>query len=269
MDIIEPDLSSEDEPVPTPVRRRIQRPQQPRYVNPTLTEAITSRRKGAKQARRCENLRDLISMVEKEDLDLDFDMFEPTVSAFAELFSEREKMKAWNDFINSTEEEQAEFLQTGTRHIEENGNQVENDRENGNDLDDSWECVPRSCVTDKRSAHPSFSAEECFQKLDKNIRTMLKRRQRPMGMLTWLENEIISFFKEWPTSVYISKLSSSYERMMVHALCQYLDLQSKSVDSNGVRQTQVENLKPSFTCPPVLLTEYLEQTLSSKNNQRL
>ena len=38
-------------------------------------------------------------MVEKEDLELDFDMFEPTVSAFAELFSEREKMKVRGIFI--------------------------------------------------------------------------------------------------------------------------------------------------------------------------
>ena len=34
-----------------------------------------------------------MSMVEKDELDLDFDIFEPTMSAFAELFTEREKMK--------------------------------------------------------------------------------------------------------------------------------------------------------------------------------
>lgn len=269
--ILEPDLSSEDEPLPTPVRRRVQRPQRPRIEDQNLTDAITSRRKGVKQARRCEHLRDLMSMVEIDDIELDFDVFEPSVSAFAELFTEREKMKAWNDFVNSTEEEQAEFLKTGVLHVEENGNQTEGDTENNNSggLDDTWECVPRMCVTDKRCTHPSFSAEECFLKLDKNIRTMLKRRQRPMGMLTWLEKEIVSFFLEWPTSVYISKLPSSYQRMMVHALCQYLDLHSKSFDADGLRQTQVENPHPSFTCPPVLLTEYLEQTCSSKTGQTL
>ena len=39
------------------------------------------------------SVRDLMSVVEKEDLELGFDVFEPSVSAFAELFSEREKMK--------------------------------------------------------------------------------------------------------------------------------------------------------------------------------
>ena len=34
-----------------------------------------------------------MSMVEIDDIELDFDVFEPSVSAFAELFTEREKMK--------------------------------------------------------------------------------------------------------------------------------------------------------------------------------
>ena len=56
--------------------------------------------------------------------------------------------------MNSTEEEQAEFLKTGVLHVEENGNQTEGDTENNNSggLDDTWECVPRMCVTDKRSS---------------------------------------------------------------------------------------------------------------------
>lgn len=48
------------------------------------------------------------------------------------------------------------------------------------------------------------------------------------GMLVKLEVDIVSFFKEWPQSVYVSNLSNSYERMMLHALCQYLELISKS-----------------------------------------
>ena len=57
--------------------------------------------------------------------------------------------------MNSSEEEQAEFLQSGAHHDKLNQNQVEN-TENNNGLDDSWECVPRSCVTDKRTGKWSF-----------------------------------------------------------------------------------------------------------------
>jgi uncharacterized surface protein with fasciclin (FAS1) repeats len=38
-------------------------------------------------------VKELINMVEKEDIELDFNIFEPTISAFAELFNEHEKMK--------------------------------------------------------------------------------------------------------------------------------------------------------------------------------
>jgi len=38
-------------------------------------------------------------MVEKGDAELDFDMFEPSMSVFAELFAEREKMQVGDQFI--------------------------------------------------------------------------------------------------------------------------------------------------------------------------
>ena len=54
--------------------------------------------------------------------------------------------------MNSSEEEQAEFLQTGALQDKHNGNQVEN-TENGMTLDDSWECISHSCLTDKRAGN--------------------------------------------------------------------------------------------------------------------
>ena len=54
--------------------------------------------------------------------------------------------------MNSSEEEQAEFLQTGALQDKHNGNEVEN-TENSMSLDDSWECISHSCVTDKRAGN--------------------------------------------------------------------------------------------------------------------
>ncbi|KAL4235737.1 nucleic acid binding [Mactra antiquata] len=256
--ILEPVTSSDNdslvnEPV-TPQRRRPRA--KPQTVEMSVSDHISSRRKGQKQARRGDNLKELINMVEKEDLELDFNIFEPSFSAFAELFNEREKMNAWNDFVNSSEEEQMEIL-NGKPHDNNQDDNKHVNTDSDSDLDDSW-----VHVEDKRSAHPSFCADECFLKIDKKIRTMLKRRNRPMGMLVHLEDELIGFFKECPQSVFISRLSSSYERMMLHALCQYLTLSSKSYDSDGVRQTHVENHLPKFNPPPILLSQHLEQTNS-------
>lgn len=42
----------------------------------------------------CVSVRHLLTLAEKEDsFDLDYDIFEPSMSAFAELFNEKEKMQ--------------------------------------------------------------------------------------------------------------------------------------------------------------------------------
>ena len=43
-----------------------------------------------------------------------------------------------------------------------------------------------------------------------------------------LEEEVTGFFKMWPSSVFVSELPSSFDRLLMHALCQYLDLKSRS-----------------------------------------
>lgn len=47
-------------------------------------------------------------------------------------------------------------------------------------------------------------------------------------LLSKLEENVIEFFKAWPDSVYVQCLNGGFERMMMHGVCQYLDLLSKS-----------------------------------------
>ncbi|WAR24782.1 R3HD4-like protein [Mya arenaria] len=237
--IIEPAVSSSDNESLTNEPAHVSRRHKPCRSKPvhrdgSVIAQISQRRK----------VRELINMVESNDAELDFNMFEPSMSVFAELFAEKEKMQAWNDFINCSEEQQTAFL-TSEPITECNHDDQGSDLDSTSDLDESWDTVD-----DKRASHPGFSAEECFQRVDKNIRSMLRRRHRPMGMLVRLEEEVVSFFTEWPNSVYVQRLSNSYERMMLHALCQYLQLNAKSFDSDDVRQTEVENPQPSFCSPP-------------------
>lgn len=60
-------------------------------------------------------------------------------------------LQVWNDFINSTEEEQSEFLKTGVLPCDQHRNQNEDDSQNNNGLDETWVCVPKKKGTDKRS----------------------------------------------------------------------------------------------------------------------
>lgn len=48
------------------------------------------------------SVRSILSLVEKEDLEFDLcSIFEPSMSVFAELFMEREKMKVRNSYLST------------------------------------------------------------------------------------------------------------------------------------------------------------------------
>lgn len=80
-----------------------------------------------------------------------------------------------------------------------------------------------------------------------------------MGTLEVLEEHLLSFFNAQPHSVYTTNLASSFERLLLHAVCQYMDLVSASTDYNGSRQTEVVNKQEEFLPPGLLLSAYLEQ----------
>lgn len=214
------------------------------------TKATGRKAKGCKHSRRMENLHYLMTLVENEEFgELEIsDFVEPTVSAFAELLNEHEKMKVWNDFVNRTEEEQQRFLQDSTQK------EVHSERAETEDMEKSgWEVVE-----DKRAIHPTYTAQECFRRIDRGLRKLLKKRHVPKGTLESLEKELTSFFRDSPESVFVSHVPNSFERCLLHAICQYLDLHSKSFDKGGTRQTQIENKQVTFSPPATPLTKYLE-----------
>ncbi|CAI9726079.1 domain-containing 4-like [Octopus vulgaris] len=223
----------------------------------SIDDLYVRKKLGANKSRRCENLCYLLNLVDKDDWgNLEkIDRVEPRRSVFAEILMDKEKWKVWNDFINQSEEEQQKILQKSnsrnSRYQRSKSDQILKDK----DLNqENWEIVP-----DMRAAHPAHTAEQCFQKLDRNIRATLKRRHFPQGLLLTIEEDLISFFKEWPTAVYISQLANSFERLLLHALCQYLGLKSKSFEEEGIRRIEVENSKDYFRPPNVLLSQYIQK----------
>lgn len=252
---LEDTLESEEEEV-ADRQRKLRKGRRAGYHGSSSSiNAMGRKRMGANKARRVENLRHLLTLAEKDDsFDLDYDIFEPSMSAFSELFNEKEKMQVWNEFVNSSEEEQERII---------SGRSVpytileEEEEEDFLMVDET-----QDDKTDKRKYHPSYSAEECFQRIDKKIRTHLKRKHVPLELLSKLEESVIEFFQSWPDSVYVQCLNGGFERMMMHGVCQYLDLQSKSIENNGERHTQVENTHPAFYPPTILLSSYLQRSSS-------
>ena len=125
-------------------------------------------------------------------------------------------------------------------------------------------------ITDANAPQPStaagrkfaLTANECFMRINRNLRTFLRRNRFPAGELQHLEEELVAFFVEWPSSVYVAQLPDGYRRLMLHAVSQYLDLDARSFDVPGCRsrQTHVENNHgdgDTFSPPPTPLVAYI------------
>ncbi|XP_019220789.2 LOW QUALITY PROTEIN: R3H domain-containing protein 4-like [Oreochromis niloticus] len=214
------------------------------YINQAIRNSdLTPRAKGKKSLRRQENTPYLANLLEKDECskdDLEVCSNPAIPSIFYEVCTNGNYVEPWNDFMNCSGEEQERLL--SLLELEEAK------KKNTNQL-----------LKDQRNVNPAFTGQDCFQRIDRRLRATLRRKQIPMGTLEVLEENLLSFFNAQPYSVYTTNLSSSFERLLLHAICQYMDLVSASSDYNGLRQTEVVNKQEEFLPPGLLLSAYLEQ----------
>ncbi|XP_051957163.1 R3H domain-containing protein 4 [Xyrauchen texanus] len=212
------------------------------FINQAIRNSdLTPRAKGRKSLRRQENTRFLDNLLERDECSKEdgegYETASPTI--FTEACTNGNYVEYWSDFMNRSGEEQERLLAL----LEEEAQRTHSTKSH----------------KDQREGNPDFSAQECFQRIDRRLRSTLRRKQIPMGVLEGLESALLGFFMAHPNSIYLTKLSSSYERLLLHAVCQYMDLTSASSDCNGARQTEVVNKQEEFLPPQPLLSAYLEQ----------
>ncbi|XP_034738187.1 R3H domain-containing protein 4 [Etheostoma cragini] len=209
------------------------------FINQAIRNSdLTPRAKGKKSLRRQENTRFLANLLERDECskdDLEVCSNPAIPSIFTEACTNGNYIEPWNDFMNCSGEEQDRLLSL----LEQEDAKKKN--------------------KDERNVNLAFIAQDCFQRIDRRLRATLKRKQIPMGILEVLEENLVSFFNTQPHSVYTTNLGSSFERLLLHAVCQYMDLVSASTDYNGSRQTEVVNKQEEFLPPRPLLSVYLEQ----------
>lgn len=212
------------------------------FINQAIRNSdLIPRAKGKKSLRRQENTRYLANLLERDEcVKEDSEVCEtasPTV--FTEACINGNYVECWSDFMNRSGEEQEKLLAL----LEEEAKRTSANK------------PPK----DQREINPAFSPHDCFQRIDRRLRICLKRKNIPMGTLEVMEEDLLRFFRAQPHSVYITNLQSSYERLLLHAICQYMDLVSQSSDCNGARQTEVKNNQEEFLPPHPLLSVYLGQ----------
>nr|XP_057928391.1 R3H domain-containing protein 4 [Doryrhamphus excisus] len=215
------------------------------YINQAIRNSdLTPRAKGKKSLRRQENTRYLANLLERDDEcskdDLEVCSSPAIPSIFTQAWTNDNYIEPWSDFMNYSGEEQERLLSLLEREVAR--------KKHASHL-----------LKDQRNVNPAFTAQECFQRIDRRLRTTLRRKQIPVGTLAVLEENLLSFFIAQPHSVYTTNLSSSFERLLLHAVCQYMDLVSSSKDLNGLRQTEVVNKQEDFLPPTPLLSAYLDQ----------
>ncbi|UJR35924.1 hypothetical protein I4U23_028666 [Adineta vaga] len=231
---------------------------------------------GNRQSRRHENMCFLLNLA--RDLDEDFaevnisDLVETTISAFAQLLLSKNKMKIWNEFVELPEKQQEHIVKMATdkkKKKKKNARSSHNTTSNSCSSDDTLETfvlIENRLTTDDKESetftHRQEEANACYRRIDPNIRytlkNMLKRHHLPFERISWFEDDVIPFFKENPDSVYLRDLNNGFDRMLLHAVCQYLNLISKSFTRDGERYTQVENRRMEFIPPIILLSEYMK-----------
>lgn len=212
----------------------------------TRNSDLTPRAKGKKSLRRLENSRYLANLLEKEECcveELEVGSLPALPSIFTEACTNENYAEQWDDFMNRSGEEQERLLAL----LEE-----EAKKKNGGGGGAS------RLFKDQMNVEHVFSAQACFVRIDRRLRCSLRRKQIPMGTLEMLEEGVLSFFNTHPHAVYTTNLASSFQRLLLHAVCQYMDLVSASSDCKGTRQTKVVNKQEDFQPPCPLLSVYLE-----------
>ncbi|KAG7282812.1 hypothetical protein CRUP_012201, partial [Coryphaenoides rupestris] len=194
---------------------------------------LTPRAKGKKSRRRLENtlyLANLLAKVECCEEELMAGSHPAIPSIFTEVSTNENYAEQWDDFMNRSGEEQERLLAL----LEEEAKKKTGGRAE------------------------RMSAPACFLRIDRRLRCSLRRKQIPMGTLEVLEEGVLDFFNAQPHAIYTVKLASSFERLLLHAVCQYMDLVSASSNCKGARQTEVVNKQEDFQPPCSLLSAYLE-----------
>ncbi|XP_064387163.1 R3H domain-containing protein 4-like isoform X1 [Halichondria panicea] len=152
-------------------------------------------------------------------------------SPLTQLHSSEKHMQVWTSFSSRTEEEQRLILE-GVR---------------------GGECDPASPHADTTTT----TAQDSFRKIDRRIRSVLQHnRHLPMELLSSLEEELRFLFTVDHGSVVLSTHSHAYSRLLLHGLCQYMGLNSTTVNAEGVSVVMVTG--DGFSPPRTWLTSYLK-----------
>lgn len=218
-------------------RRRAARRSMP-ACGDVLGLSSRGKHRSTRKVRRLDNERFLHTLAEEDEdaagqLSID-DFVHQSVSAFSRLLADLDNHEVWDEVLNCRGQAQP----------------LVEDQE------------PDEIAEEDTSSLPTSGG--CFQRLDAALRSLLRKQRVPLGTLCLLESELCRSFEREPLGEQRYQLASSFDRLLLHGLCQYMSLLAHSYDMEGKRWTRVRNGRTEFCRPPESLSAYLERQWAAR-----
>ncbi|KRZ89790.1 R3H domain-containing protein 4 [Trichinella sp. T8] len=235
----------------------------------------TQRRLNSRRMRRHENTRMLLNLFDPDDIHFDvcIDDFAEYQSVFSQLFTDSEKMqvsgirlwrsylskfsltsclflygiKMWNNFVEMSEEEQAAILSEKC----ESRKKWENCWNRNNNSEERAKTEKKLDAIDSQDAR--------YANVDSRMKATLGVGNLYADQLEAFECELTEHFTKLPKVKCVKWVKLSSDRMLLHAVSQWLFLKSRSRNKAGKRITTVTNPRCDFVAPKMTLAAYLKE----------
>ena len=111
------------------------------------------------------------------------------------------------------------------------------------------------CPNNEAECVPSHLA---FNRISFKLRNFLKRKSFPIERLETIERDLVDCFLENSLFIYITTIPDAYERLVFHAVSQYLDLSFFSFYNKGRRKTKAFCKQNYFQPPQDTLADHIQ-----------
>ncbi|XP_044256792.1 R3H domain-containing protein 4-like [Tribolium madens] len=184
---------------------------------------------GRKKLRRYQNRCLLQTLAEEEGDDESFVVImEPYTSPFAKLLQDDDALQFWNAFVDKSEEEQAQVVAAFSQQNSKKDKDVQKGK-------------PSARISPKIK------------------RTIKIKKNLSLEQVKKSEDDLIAFFKSTPSQVYVKCPPTYFERLLLHAIAQYHDLQSLGMNEDGNKRVEIYNTRENWNPADCFLTDFVAQ----------
>ncbi|XP_030756271.1 R3H domain-containing protein 4-like [Sitophilus oryzae] len=196
---------------------------------PTLYKKSFGRRKLRRYQNRC-----VLQTLQEEDDSASVIVFESNKSPLTRLLEDDIAIEFWNKFIEKSEEEQENILNSLSVKTELKSKISDNG--NNNEI--------RGWISSKTK------------------RTFKLKKNLSLEAIKNYEDDMLKFFLNSPFDVYVKVPLTSFDRLLLRAIARYHGLQTKTVNSTNAEEkpsVEIFNIKEDWVRANCFLTEFIQQ----------